>query len=118
VSADRVQLQQVILNLAINAMDAMRPVTNRPHVLEIETALYSEDLLRVSVRDSDVGLDPQESEHIFDAFHTTKPDGMGMGLAISRSIVEAHGGRLWATPNQGSGATFHLTLAIEHATMA
>jgi signal transduction histidine kinase len=110
VSADRVKLQQVILNLVMNAIDAMRPVTNRARVLEIGTAQQSVDWLRVSVRDSGVGLDPHGWNHIFDAFHTTKPDGMGMGLAISRSIVEAHGGRLWATPNEDWGAAFHLTL--------
>jgi signal transduction histidine kinase len=112
VHADRVQLQQVILNLVMNAIDALRPVTDRARVLEILTARHSADLLRISVRDSGVGLDPEHRERIFDAFHTSKPEGMGMGLAISRSIVETHGGRLWATPNEGPGATFHLTLPL------
>jgi C4-dicarboxylate-specific signal transduction histidine kinase len=112
VSGDRVQVQQVILNLVMNAIDAMRPVTDRARVLEIGAARHGADLLCISVRDSGVGLDPGERERIFDAFHTTKPDGMGMGLAISRSIVEAHGGRLWAMPNEGPGEIFQLTLPV------
>ncbi|HEV7394848.1 MAG TPA: PAS domain S-box protein [Burkholderiales bacterium] len=112
VSADRVQLQQVILNLVMNAIDAMGTVTDRPRVLEIGAARHGADLLRIAVRDSGVGLEPAQRERVFDAFHTTKPDGMGMGLAISRSIVEAHGGRLWATHNEDAGETFQLTLPL------
>ncbi|MGZ5145468.1 MAG: ATP-binding protein [Burkholderiales bacterium] len=111
-SGDRVQVQQVILNLVMNAIDAMRPVTQRARILEIGAARFDADLLRISVRDSGVGLDPAQRERIFDAFHTTKADGMGMGLAISRSIVEAHGGRLWATRNEDAGETFQLTLPL------
>jgi len=110
--ADRVQLEQVILNLMVDAIDSMRLVTDRARVLEIEAARHGEHMLRISVRDSGVGLDPEERDKIFQAFYTTKPDGLGMGLAISRSIVEAHGGRLWVTPNSGPGATFHLTLPL------
>ena len=87
-------------------------VLDRARVLEIEAARHGEHMLRISVRDSGVGLDPEERDKIFQAFYTTKPDGLGMGLAISRSIVEAHGGRLWVTPNSGPGATFHLTLPL------
>jgi PAS domain S-box-containing protein len=116
VQADRVQLQQVILNLMMNAIDAMRPVMRRARTVQISTGRHSSELLRVSVSDTGVGLAPEQRERIFDAFHTTKPNGMGMGLAISRSIVEAHGGQLWATRNEGPGATFHLTLPVAIAT--
>jgi signal transduction histidine kinase len=112
VTADRVQLQQVILNLLMNAIDAMSSVTERERVLEVGTDQYSSDAVRVTVRDSGVGLDPQRRDRIFDAFYTTKPQGMGMGLAISRSIIDAHGGRLWATPNDGPGETFQFTLPV------
>ena len=112
VTADRVQLQQVFLNLMLNAIEAMTPITDRRRLLEVKADTYRPDAILVAVRDSGVGLDPQRRERIFDAFYTTKPQGMGMGLAISRSIVEAHGGRLWATPNDGYGETFQLTLPV------
>ncbi|MNN32402.1 Sensor histidine kinase TmoS [compost metagenome] len=110
--ADRVQLQQVVLNLVMNAIDAMSSVTERERVLEIGADKYHSDTVLVTVRDSGIGLEPQQRVRIFDAFYTTKPEGLGMGLAISSSIIEAHGGRLWATPNEGPGETFQFTLPI------
>ena len=110
VLGDRVQLQQVILNLVMNGVEAMAPAPARPRELLIRSRPYESDKALVAVQDSGVGLDGQDLEKIFDAFYTTKPQGMGMGLAISRSIVEDHGGRLWAAPNDGPGATFQFTL--------
>src|SRR5208283_2327211 len=110
VSGDRVQLQQVILNLILNGVEAMASVSDRPRELLVGSRQHGPDKVLVTVRDLGAGIDPQSLEKIFDAFYTTKPQGMGMGLAISRSIVERHGGRLWAEPNQGPGATFQFTL--------
>jgi C4-dicarboxylate-specific signal transduction histidine kinase len=110
VLGDRVQLQQVILNLIMNGIEAMSSVTDWPRDLLISSCQHESDKALVAVRDSGVGLDGQDLEKIFDAFYTTKPQGMGMGLAISRSIVEDHGGRLWAAPNDGPGVTFQFTL--------
>jgi C4-dicarboxylate-specific signal transduction histidine kinase len=110
VQGDRVQLQQVILNLVMNGIEAMTSVSDRPRVLFISSGVYESDKVLISVRDSGVGIDEQALEKIFDAFYTSKSSGMGMGLAISRSIVADHGGRLWATSNNGSGATFQFTL--------
>jgi C4-dicarboxylate-specific signal transduction histidine kinase len=110
VMADRVQVQQVILNFVMNAVEAMERSAER--TLAVGVDIYGAGALRVWVRDSGVGLDPAHRDRIFDAFYTTKPNGMGMGLAISRSIVEAHGGRLWATPNDGPGETFQFTLPV------
>jgi PAS domain S-box-containing protein len=110
--ADRIQLQQVVLNLVMNAIEAMSAVTDRSRTVEIELEMHSDDTLRLGVRDSGIGVLPEQADRIFDAFHTTKRQGMGMGLAISRSIVEAHGGRLWTTPNDGPGATFQFTLPV------
>jgi C4-dicarboxylate-specific signal transduction histidine kinase len=115
VKADRVQLQQVLLNLTMNAMDAMKPVTDRPHVLRIQTKHHEARAVLVAVQDSGIGLNPKGMEQLFETFHTTKPDGLGMGLSICRSIIEGHGGRLWAEPNEGAGATFQFTLPIESA---
>jgi PAS domain S-box-containing protein len=112
VLADRIQLQQVLLNLTLNGMEAMRTVTDRSRELIIRSQKEETDAIRVAVQDAGVGIDPQDLERIFTAFVTTKPEGLGMGLAISRSIIEAHGGRLWATPNAGPGATFQFTLPI------
>ena len=115
VLADRVQLQQVFMNLMLNAIEAMEDSGGE---LTITSRLNPEGQLVVSISDTGVGLPADSAERIFDAFHTTKPQGTGMGLAISRSIVEAHGGRVWATANQEAGATFHFTLpakAEEHA---
>ena len=105
---DRVQLQQVVLNLVLNGMEAMEPVIGRPKVLLVRSDRRDRDSVVVEIRDRGVGL--TDPEKIFEAFFTTKPSGMGMGLAICRSIVEMHGGRLWATPNQDAGATFSFTL--------
>ena len=109
VSGDRVQLLQVLLNLVINGMDAMNKVEASKRVLTICGWRETHEGMfeaRLSVEDSGVGFKPEEMDRLFEAFYTTKPQGMGMGLAISRSIIEAHGGRLWAEPNQGPGATF------------
>ncbi|MBV8330236.1 MAG: GHKL domain-containing protein [Verrucomicrobia bacterium] len=110
VMADRVQIQQVVMNLILNGLEAMNEVEDRERDLVIRTQRSEGDRVRVAVQDSGVGIDPLKVERIFDAFHTTKPGGMGMGLSISRSIVESHGGRLWATANDGPGATFQFTL--------
>ena len=107
---DRIQLQQVILNLIINAIEAMSGVNEGPRELLIRSGTDESQDVLVAVRDSGPGLDPNSLDHLFTAFFTTKPQGMGMGLAISRSIIEAHGGRLWVSPNDGPGATFQFTL--------
>jgi PAS domain S-box-containing protein len=106
VTGDRVQLQQVILNLLRNASDAMVDVHDRPRQLLIKTEDEDGDRVRVSVRDAGIGVDPQIMDKLFDAFYTTKRDGMGIGLSVSRSIIERHQGRLWAERNDGPGATF------------
>jgi PAS domain S-box-containing protein len=108
--ADRVQLQQVFMNLMLNAIEAMMEAGGE---LTIRSGLNPEGQLLTSISDTGVGLPAENSERIFDAFHTTKPQGTGMGLAVTRSIVESHGGRIWATRNQGAGATFHFTLPVE-----
>jgi PAS domain S-box-containing protein len=113
VSADRVQLQQVILNLIVNAVDAMSGVRERPRELVVETGRNYPNDVFVEVRDSGPGLDPTDLDRMFESFYTTKPDGMGMGLSISRSIVEAHGGWLRATANEPHGAVFRFTLPVE-----
>jgi PAS domain S-box-containing protein len=110
VIADRVQLQQVILNLLRNASDAMNDVDDRPRELVIRTARDEDDRVRLTVRDTGVGFDPQAVDRLFDAFYTTKNDGMGIGLSVSRSIIESHHGRLWAEPNDGPGATFSFSI--------
>ena len=110
VLGDRVQLQQIILNLVINGVEAMASVTDRPRELLISSRQHEADQVLVAVEDSGVGIDRENLEKIFDAFYTTKSQGLGMGLAISRSIVEDHGGRLWAVPNDGPGTTFQFTL--------
>jgi signal transduction histidine kinase len=110
VMADRVQVQQVVMNLMLNGIQAMSAVEDRERVLVVRTQRGEADQVRVAVQDSGIGIDPGSIERMFEAFHTTKPGGMGMGLSISRSIVESHGGRLWATPNDGPGVTFQFTL--------
>jgi C4-dicarboxylate-specific signal transduction histidine kinase len=109
VMGDRVQIQQVALNLMLNAIEAMRMVEEHERDLVISTQSEGDEI-RVVVRDAGIGFDPLSVDRIFDAFHTTKPGGLGMGLSISRSIVESHGGRLWASPNQGRGVTFQFSL--------
>jgi len=110
VSGDRVQLQQVTLNLMMNAIQAMSGVEDRPRELIITTRDMDADQVQVSVEDSGPGLDPKSASRIFDPFYTNKASGMGMGLSISRSIVQNHGGRLWATARDGPGAIFHFSL--------
>jgi signal transduction histidine kinase len=130
--ADRVQLQQVILNLLINAIEALSGVVDGPRELRISSQRVCEipnqsekdrfgdraaaqsgwTHVLVAVEDSGPGLDPRSLDRLFDAFYTTKPQGLGMGLAISRSIIEAHGGRLWAMANASRGAVFQFTLPI------
>jgi signal transduction histidine kinase len=107
---DRVQLQQVILNLLLNASDAMSGVDDRPRQLVIRTETDEENRVRLTVRDTGAGFEPQGVERLFDAFYTTKSGGMGIGLSVSRSIVESHKGRLWATLNDGPGATFSFSI--------
>jgi signal transduction histidine kinase len=103
---DRVQLQQVILNLIINAVEAMGGVRDGPRELLISTGQAEPGGVLVAVRDSGPGLAPATLEHLFEAFYTTKPTGLGMGLSICRSIIEAHGGRLWAEANEPRGTIF------------
>ncbi|TAJ72790.1 MAG: PAS domain S-box protein [Phenylobacterium sp.] len=119
VSADRVQLQQVILNLALNAADAMSEVTDRVRELSVGTEHGPEGEVSLVVRDSGHGFDPEGADKLFQAFHTTKPNGMGIGLSISRSIIEAHGGRLKAAPNDGGpGATFTFSIPCDPPSVA
>ncbi len=110
VRGDRVQLQQVILNLIINGLEAIAKSQNGTRELLVRSDQDDADNVRVAVSDSGEGLDAANLERVFDAFFTTKPDGMGMGLAISRTIIESHGGRLWATSNSPHGAVFQFTL--------
>jgi NO-binding membrane sensor protein with MHYT domain len=112
VRGDRVQLQQVILNLIINAVEAMSGVSEGARGLLIGTGKDASGRVLVAVQDSGPGLNPESFERLFDSFYTTKPGGTGMGLSICRSIVEAHGGRIWATPNAGPGITVQFTLPI------
>ena len=113
-AADRVQLQQVFMNLMLNAIEAMKETGG---VLTVKTQLDENGQLLISVSDTGVGLPKEKIDQIFDAFVTTKPQGSGMGLSISRSIVESHGGHLWATANNGRGATFHFTLPTTTETL-
>src|SRR5262249_28331939 len=112
ISADRIQLEQVILNLIMNAIEAMSGGGDGPRELGVRSATDETQCVLVTVRGSGPGLDPKIVDRLFEPFYTTKPQGMGMGLAISRSIIEAHGGRLWATANDDRGATFQFTLPI------
>jgi signal transduction histidine kinase len=117
ISADRVQLQQVILNLIMNAIEAMSEVGEGSRDLSISTSTSASDGVLVTVSDSGPGLPQDNPERIFNAFFTTKPGGLGMGLSICRSIVEAHGGRLWAMPNQPRGTIFCFTVPIEESSL-
>jgi signal transduction histidine kinase len=110
ITGDRIQLQQVILNLLRNASEAMTDVHDRLRRLLIITEPEDGDRVRLSVRDAGVGVDPQSMNRLLDAFYTTKSDGMGIGLSVSRSIVERHHGRLWAEPNDGPGTTFSFSI--------
>ena len=115
---DRVQLQQVILNLLMNAIQAMAAVDDRPRELLIRSREREPDQILVEVRDSGGGVSPEHAGQLFNAFFTTKADGMGMGLSICRSIIEVHGGRIWASQNDGPGTTFHFTLPAHRAIVA
>jgi signal transduction histidine kinase len=120
VIGDRVQLQQVILNLLLNASDAMSGVEDRPRQMVIRTEREEDVRVRLSVQDSGVGFEPQGTDRLFEAFYTTKRGGMGIGLSVSRSIVESHRGHLWAVPNDGPGATFSFSIprGLENVTGA
>jgi signal transduction histidine kinase len=111
VQGDAIHLQQVVLNLILNGTEAME-VDHQSRELRILTAKHDENALRVSVRDQGTGIDEDHITGIFEAFYTTKPEGMGMGLSICRSIIEAHGGRLWAENNSNQGATVSFTVSI------
>jgi signal transduction histidine kinase len=114
-SASKGQLQQVIVNLVTNAVEAMRPITDRARVLKVSSTFVSGQGVLIDVADSGTGVEPKNGDGLFDAFFTTKPHGTGMGLAICRSIVEAHGGRLSAAPNEPHGAVFRFMLPVEDA---
>jgi C4-dicarboxylate-specific signal transduction histidine kinase len=111
VVGDRIQLQQVVLNLVMNAIEAMASVMDRPRELVIRCERH-DDVARVAVHDTGVGIRASDLDRVFSAFFTTKPSGMGMGLSISRSIIEAHGGRLWAAPNEPHGAILQFSLPV------
>ena len=110
VNGDRVQLQQVIINLLRNAIDAMREIEERPRQLLIQTERDGAENVRLTVQDTGIGFDPETADRLFESFYSTKSDGMGIGLAISRSIVEAHHGKIWATLNHGPGSTFAFSI--------
>jgi PAS domain S-box-containing protein len=114
VSGDRVQLQQVILNLVMNGVEAMSSVADRPRELLVRSRQHESDKVLVAIQDSGIGIDRENLEKIFNAFYTTKSQGMGMGLTISRSIIENHGGQLWAVSNDGPGTTFQFTVTKYH----
>ena len=115
VLSDAVQLQQVVLNLLINASEAMKEIVDRPRTISVDTDEPRPGLLILSVRDNGIGVkEPEELERMFEHFAGSKPEGLGMGLAISRAIVEAHGGRIWASTNSGPG----LTLNVEFPALA
>jgi PAS domain S-box-containing protein len=113
VMGDRVQLQQVILNLVLNAADAMLQVDDRPRDLLVATSREDSDQVQLWVRDTGIGIEPHNTDKLFEAFFSTKSEGMGIGLSISRSIIESHSGRLWASGNSGAGATFSFALPCE-----
>jgi len=117
VIGDRVQLQQVILNLVLNAAQAMRSIHGRPRDLRVSTARCGSGQVVLAVCDLGAGTDAESLEQLFSAFYTTKPEGMGVGLSISRSIIEAHGGRLWASRNDGPGLTVSFSIPISSAAM-
>jgi signal transduction histidine kinase len=112
VSGDAVHLQQVVLNLLLNAMEAMVECADDGRVITVRTETTEVDTVHVSVQDTGTGLRQGAEQLVFEPFYTTKPSGVGMGLAISKSIVEAHGGRIWVTDNETAGATFHFSLPL------
>jgi len=110
IQGDRVQLQQVVLNLILNAVEAMSAVETEPRELLISTEQCETNDILVAVRDSGPGIDPDHLDRVFEAFYTTKSSGVGMGLSICRSIIDAHGGRLWTEANEPRGASFQFTV--------
>jgi signal transduction histidine kinase len=108
--ADRIQLQQVCLSLIVNAIESIKVLRGGPRKLLLRAEKYASDAVVLTVSDTGAGFDSENTENVFNAFYTTKREGMGMGLTISRSIIEAHGGRLWASSNVPRGATFQFTL--------
>jgi signal transduction histidine kinase len=116
IRGDRIQLEQVMLNLIVNAVEAMSGMSEGSRELLISAAADTSNGALVSIRDTGPGLARETAEHLFNAFYTTKPGGMGMGLSICRSIIEAHGGRLWATANVPQGAVFQFTLSSHRET--
>jgi signal transduction histidine kinase len=115
VMADRVKLQQALMNLMLNGIEAMNDTSGE---LTVTSKITAEGQLLISVSDSGIGISADRADRIFEAFFTTKPQGTGMGLSISRTIVESHGGRLWASANTGRGATFHFSLPTEAKAVA
>jgi C4-dicarboxylate-specific signal transduction histidine kinase len=111
VMGDRVQLQHVLINLVINAMDAMAQTADSSRCLTIQTKANGEGYVEVTITDRGTGIDPDHLPHLFESFFTTKAEGMGLGLAISRSIIHSHGGRIWAENVPEGGAAFHFTVA-------
>jgi PAS domain S-box-containing protein len=116
VKGDRTQLQQVILNLVHNASDAMRDIEDRPRQLVIKTESVDRKNVQLTVQDTGVGFTPDAADRLFESFYTTKDDGMGIGLSVSRSIIEAHRGRLWASPNDGAGSSFAFSIPYDCST--
>jgi signal transduction histidine kinase len=114
-TGDRVQLQQVLMNLVINSLDALSEVAGQPRALTILAGMDSPRSICISVQDTGIGIDPQRMTEVFEPFHTTKTNGLGLGLSISRSIVEAHGGALSVLSNEGPGVTFQFTLPVNGA---
>jgi signal transduction histidine kinase len=112
VVGDRIQLQQVILNLLMNAIEASETVVDRVRRVVVSVDRPTEDTVHVVVQDEGSGIDPQHRESVFEAFYTTKQAGLGMGLAVCRSIIEAHGGTLWVAPNDGYGEAFQFSLPV------
>jgi len=110
VTGDRVQLQQVILNLLLNASESMSAIDDRPRRLVLRTERDEGNRVRLAMRDEGVGVEPRDLDRVFDPFYSTKSGGMGIGLSVSRSIIENHHGRLWAAPNEGPGATFSFSI--------
>jgi len=102
------------MNLMMNALDALSEVIDRPRILTIQADMDSPNTVLVAAQDTGKGIDPERMKHIFEPFHTTKSHGLGLGLSISRSIIEAHGGRLWMSPNDGPGVTFQFTLPVQN----
>jgi C4-dicarboxylate-specific signal transduction histidine kinase len=109
-SGDRIQVQQVVLNILLNAIDAVQAATAGPRTIRIATGVHGDDEVRVDVADTGCGIETHNSERLFEPFYTTKQNGMGVGLSVSKAIIDSVGGQIWATANAGGGATFSFTL--------